>query len=353
MTTDSQTDLSKPPVLRFPLVYLFYAITVLAAALATFGVAGIIPAAVILLAWVIIFSSQSRPKTLALVMLLAGLFGLVTCCLLPAVQNSREASRRGTCQNNLRQLAIALHEYYDDYGSFPPANVADSSDKPRHSWRVLILPYLEEEKLYKAYNFNEPWNGPNNSKLATPVPQPFRCPTFTPAPGQPPVVPNYFAVVGPGTAWPGSTSLRFADVKDDPATTLLLVESHDARVNWLDPRDLSAEEVVSLLSDDSSGHGTHHAANNFFYDNGDNGRMVAFVNQDTKYVGGLSEGTARALVGRADGRKLSPEDLYGEIILTQSRPKYDNWFRLALFTLVVLFPLPWVWISPAGRLRTR
>src|SRR6476620_4852071 len=84
----------------------------------------------------------------------------------PAVDmGSREAARRMQCSNNLHNIAIALQNYHDDHGSFPPAYIAAADGKPMHSWRVLLLPYLDREDLYAKYRFDEPWDGPNNSQL--------------------------------------------------------------------------------------------------------------------------------------------------------------------------------------------
>ena len=58
--------------------------------------------------------------------------------------------------------------YEDEHGCFPPAYVADASGRPMHSWRVLILPYLDQQQLYDQYDFSEPWNGPNNQQLGPP-----------------------------------------------------------------------------------------------------------------------------------------------------------------------------------------
>src|SRR5262245_48474313 len=69
------------------------------------------------------------------------------------------------CRTNLWQLGLALHNYYNEHGHFPPPYVADAAGKSMHSWRVLILPYLGRQDLYDAYDLNEPWNGPSNRKL--------------------------------------------------------------------------------------------------------------------------------------------------------------------------------------------
>ena len=99
----------------------------------------------------------------------------------------RESGRRAQCRNNLKQIVLALQSYHQANGCFPPAYIADKNGKPMHSWRVLILPYLDRNALYKAYNFSEPWDGPNNKKLlalasrvydarATPQPARQACP---------------------------------------------------------------------------------------------------------------------------------------------------------------------------------
>jgi hypothetical protein len=66
--------------------------------------------------------------------------------------------------NNLKQIGLALRNYHDAYGRFPPAYVADGHGPPMHSRRVLILPWLEKREIYDRYRFDEPWDGPNNRK---------------------------------------------------------------------------------------------------------------------------------------------------------------------------------------------
>ena len=86
--------------------------------------------------------------------------------LLPAVQAARESKRQMVCAQNLKQIGLAMHAYHQKYGSFPPAYIAGKDGKPKHSWRLLILPFLDQEDLYREYRFDEPWNGPHNSQLA-------------------------------------------------------------------------------------------------------------------------------------------------------------------------------------------
>jgi hypothetical protein len=108
--------------------------------------------------------------------------------------------------------------------------------RPWHSWRVLLLPYLGQQELYDAYDFSEPWDGPDNRKLAKRMPELY---AFHGAyrPGN--TTANYLAVVGPETVWPGSQTVTSEDVSDGWSTTILLVENLGSDVHWMEPRDLT------------------------------------------------------------------------------------------------------------------
>ncbi|MCI0357956.1 MAG: DUF1559 domain-containing protein [Planctomycetaceae bacterium] len=122
-----------------------------------------------------IFAFQRKPLETSVV----GIVLLAIMILLPAVSPPYRSMPvpRARCQNNLRHISIALQNYHDVYKSFPPAYVADASGKPMHSWRVLILPFLEQQALYDLYRFDEPWDGPNNSQLAGTILKIFQCPS--------------------------------------------------------------------------------------------------------------------------------------------------------------------------------
>ena len=114
-----------------------------------------------------------------------------------------------------------------------------------HSWCILILPYLDQGELYKAYNFDKPWYGPNNRKLASRMPALFALygdhhegNTTT----------NYLAVVGPETIWQGATGVASDALKDGPSQTILIVENRGANVHWMEPRDLSFRRWISPLT---------------------------------------------------------------------------------------------------------
>ncbi|MBX3412753.1 MAG: DUF1559 domain-containing protein [Pirellulales bacterium] len=171
---------------------------------------------------------------------------LALCCvisvpmaiILPAINATREQARRLTCENNLRQIGVALQSYHDAHGCFPPPYLVDAEGQPAHSWRVLILPFLGETELYDRYSFDEPWNGPHNQQLEQEMPPVFRCPSADPALGL--YDTNYVAVVGPGLLFDPSQRVAIADVTDGLEHTIAVVESSGpsgAKLPWMSPHD--------------------------------------------------------------------------------------------------------------------
>src|SRR4051812_11083639 len=82
------------------------------------------------------------------------------CVLIAWVSTPQMTHCYRYCDGQMRQIALAMRSYQADYGCLPPAYIADAQGKPMHSWRVLLLPYLDQAGLYDAYNFGEPWDGP-------------------------------------------------------------------------------------------------------------------------------------------------------------------------------------------------
>jgi type II secretory pathway pseudopilin PulG len=120
------------------------------------------------------------------------IIAVLTGLLLPAVQKVREAAARITCQNNLKQIGIALHNYHGTHGHFPPGALRSpasgtvgpfyqkfgvTANGVRHSWAVFVLPYIEQDNLYRQYNINADWaSAANQSVRETPV-RIFTCPS--------------------------------------------------------------------------------------------------------------------------------------------------------------------------------
>jgi hypothetical protein len=172
--------------------------------------------------------------------------GLVISCLMPAVNDTRTPSRRSQCSNHLRQIGISLQNYHDTYGSFPPVHIADSKGQPIHSWRVLILPFMEQQALYDRYRFDEPWDGPNNRKLHNEIMHVYCCPSCPK--GQPKTDTSYVAVIGPNTVWPGSKATKFTDLSDGTSNTIMVVETFNSGIHWMEPRDLHMTQMPLVVN---------------------------------------------------------------------------------------------------------
>lgn len=130
---------------------------------------------------------------------------------------------------------MAVATYHDTYGVLPPAYIADAAGRPMHSWRVLLLPFLEQRDLYEQYDFDEPWDGPNNRKLLTQRPSIY---AFHDKESQTGTATNYVAVVGDESAWPFGKSLSMDQISDGGALTILIVENQGGDIPWTQPRDL-------------------------------------------------------------------------------------------------------------------
>ncbi len=239
------TGLSEKPF-QYRLLHLFIVMTVLAVIVAAIAQWGLDGGFLIVVAFIclVIFSFVRRDASLFVI---GSIILLAVALLLPAV-GSGPPSRRMLCANNLKQIGIALHTYHDAFGCFPPAYVADKDGKPLRSWRVLLLPFLEQEPLYRLYRFDEPWDGPNNRKVAALAKDfdVFSCPAQ--APGGLVGETSYVAVIGPHTAFPGETCVSMQDIKDGPASTLMVVEVHHSGIHWMEPRDLHVLQTTPVIS---------------------------------------------------------------------------------------------------------
>jgi hypothetical protein len=213
------------------------------------------------------------------------LFGLVVLIglMLPAVSAARAATRRLQCNNNMKQIALALYNYRQANGCFPPAYIADKNGKPMHSWRVLILPYMEQQSLYKLYNFNEPWDGPNNKKLLASRPRVYICPSDMDAYTRKATCTSYVAVVGPKAAWPGREPGK---PTGDLSQTIMLVESCDTDIQWTEPKDVSLDALLARSPGCATVSSKHPPDSEFFHYTPPPGANVALADGSVVFLPG-------------------------------------------------------------------
>ncbi|UUO05733.1 DUF1559 domain-containing protein [Blastopirellula sp. J2-11] len=174
--------------------------------------------------------------------------GVLIALLLPAVQSARDAARRMASSNNLKQIALAMHFFHDTNGSFPPQAITDKEGKKLLSWRVMILPFLEQNALYEQFHLDEPWDSEHNIKLIEQMPAIYRNPRSMAPEGYT----TYMGSLGKGMFFeqPAATpegklfakGIGFRNITDGTSNTIMCVEANDeAAVVWTQPSDLEVD----------------------------------------------------------------------------------------------------------------
>jgi hypothetical protein len=152
----------------------------------------------------------------------------------------REAAARTQAVNNLKQIALAMHNYHDQHKRLPHAAICDAAGKPLLSWRVALLPFVEEDRLYREFKLDEAWDSPHNLQLLERMPSVYRTPHRADLATQRNIT-FFQVVVGPGTAFePGLVAELPASFPNGLANTILIVEAGNA-VAWTKPEDVVLE----------------------------------------------------------------------------------------------------------------
>ncbi len=155
---------------------------------------------------------------------------------LPAVQKVREAAARLKSSNNLKQIGLAFHNYHDVYSGLPAAAICDKNGKPILSWRVAILPFIEQDNLYKQFKLDEPWDSEHNIKLIQRIPPVYVHPKARSTDKYPST--HYQVFVGHNAAFEWKRRLTFAAFSDGLSNTIWLAEAEKA-VPWTKPEDIN------------------------------------------------------------------------------------------------------------------
>jgi prepilin-type N-terminal cleavage/methylation domain-containing protein len=193
---------------------------------------------------------RQRGFTLIELLVTIAVISVLIALLLPAVQSAREAARRTQCANNLKQIALALHNYHDIHRTFPPAAIRppgfvdNGRDQPRSTWAIAILPMIEQAPLYRLYDATRNSTDLANFGFTSSNVSAYRCPTdvagdlwFEPVLGAPFTRGNYAANYGSGswgqTYWDDkqyrgvmgqNDGLRIAEITDGSSNTVCVAE---------------------------------------------------------------------------------------------------------------------------------
>jgi hypothetical protein len=237
-----------------------------------------------------------RGKGTAIAGLVLGCVGLVAVPILTifAVQRVREAAANIQDQNNLKQLALAMHNYNDVNGHLPEAMPDPKLKGPtKMSWRVEVLPYVEEDFLYRQLHRDEPWDSPHNKQFLTAMPKVFAHPEHPEENAQ--GLTYYRVFVGPHTPFPpGQVSRIPHNFPDGTSNTILIIEAADP-VPWTKPDELVYDPNKPLPR--LGGHSRR----------GTNAAM-ADARVETLRIGkGLSERTLRSAIDPNDGLPLGTD----------------------------------------------
>lgn len=208
-------------------------------------------------------SAGGGGAAMTILIVLGLVFGLMALCVVGggalffvSVRGVAGSASRMQSQNNLKQIGLALHNYHDANGAFPPAYVTDENGKPLYSWRVLILPYIEEDALYRQFNLKEPWDSPTNLPLSQRMPRVFQSPNHI---GSPETT-DYAAFVGPETIFDLKQGVKLNNVADGTSNTIMVTEIKNSTINWAAPQDIDFSKSSFVVNGAANDIGSNNAA---------------------------------------------------------------------------------------------
>ena len=217
--------------------------------------------------------------------------------LLPATISARTAARRAQSVNNLKQIGLAMHNSHSTNNTFPPQAIRDKDGKPLLSWRVSILPFLEQQALFNEFHLDEPWDSEHNKPLIEKMPTTYAVPGAKAEPG----ATFYQGFAGKGTIYDPAVKdgVKIQDVTDGTSMTVAVVEARTA-VPWTKPEDIpfdaeakpeAAGDLLKLLGNHFPG-----GFNALFTDG-----SVRFIKMS------VNPATLRALLTREGGEVVSQD----------------------------------------------
>lgn len=165
----------------------------------------------------------------------------------PAMAKVRESAAQMQSMNNLKQIGIALHSYHDAHGSLPPQYTASKNGKKLLSWRVHILPYIEQQNLYQQFKLDEPWDSPHNKKLIAQIPSIYRSPNSRAEAGKTTYLVPVYKQDKVSSIFGGPRGIKITEITDGTSVTIFTLEADDEQaVIWTRPDDLEIDPQQPL-----------------------------------------------------------------------------------------------------------
>ena len=179
-------------------------------------------------------AARSSERTLLKVFGIPVILFVLIALLLPATRRAGPVARRTQCKNHLKQIGLALHNYHHEYGSFPPAYTVSEGGERLHSWRTLILSYLDQTRLSESIDLSKAWDDPENVVAYETVVHQYNCPSNALLPG----LTTYLGISGAGGCFRSADSTSIWDITDGTSNTIMVIETAPAdAVHGMDPHD--------------------------------------------------------------------------------------------------------------------
>lgn len=158
-------------------------------------------------------------------------------------QPARSQAQRRTVINQLKHFGLAMHNFHDVHSRFPPQRLVDESGRSLLSWRVMILPYLDQANLYNQFRLDEPWDSEHNRKLISKMPAVYQSPDDSPESSKAGKT-RFVAPLTDGSLFGRrGESVRIRDILDGTSNTIMVLHaSADHAVTWTQPEDLVVDQ---------------------------------------------------------------------------------------------------------------
>jgi hypothetical protein len=171
-----------------------------------------------------------------------GVVAVLIALLVPGVQKVREAAARTQTQNNMKQMALAEHQHFDTFKTLPTPKHLKQQNPPQAvelSWRVSILPFIEQDALFRQFDHGQAWNSPRNSAMSNTLLAIYQDVRRMPPQGPPSVATHFQYFTGPNTLWPDNNKRGLIqDIPAGTSNTFLFAEAATP-VPWAKPEDIA------------------------------------------------------------------------------------------------------------------